>query len=345
MKERWLEILLNILFWGATSWFIISGFSIESQEMEIINGHETIHTVRNETLIIKLILCISISLIIFYSNLWLINKRAFSGNTATTVAWSLFIFITGAGLFFLSEVLNVTGLQIMLPMPLAGGIFCFYYAVSSTYGFGKVWARSEKRRQQLLLDKKQAELTMLRNQLQPHFLFNALNNLLSMVDQKDSPMLARALGELSQLLRYVVDEAQADKVPIHKEISFLKNYAALQLLRYDPGEVVFDLNIEGEFDKQPVEPGIYLPFVENAFKYGTSPEEKSTIAVHFDLTKSNKIGFKIKNRIFSLHPDQARDGKGIDWTKERLRLVYPEKHQLQISRNGFFTVELNLTNS
>jgi LytS/YehU family sensor histidine kinase len=197
-----------------------------------------------------------------------------------------------------------------------------------------------QRHQQLIIDKKQAELTLLRNQLQPHFLFNALNNLLSMVNRSENPKLVSSIDKLSNLLRFVIDDNKKEKIPISKEIEFLKNYIDLQMLRFEEDEVQVQFKVVGENGNQAIEPGLLIPFVENAFKYGTEPERVSNIDVLFDLSKADLIQFEVKNKI--MMPNTSGAGTGINATKKRLEIIYPDQHELRISNGDDFIVRLNI---
>jgi LytS/YehU family sensor histidine kinase len=163
-----------------------------------------------------------------------------------------------------------------------------------------------------------------------------------MVDQKNNPVLADSISRLSDLLRYVVDEVSSEAVPIQKEITFIRNYAALQLLRFEKEEVKFNMQTLGSYTNQPVEPGIFIPFVENAFKYGTEPEKKAAIEIIFDLTQADRIVFSIVNPVFESMRKSKGKGTGIDSVKQRLQLMYPQRHDLKIEETDHFFVELKI---
>ncbi len=341
MKFRGLEIIINIVFFSLSAWFITTGFSIESQEIEISNGVKKIITIRDDSLIVRLWVCIGISMILFYTNLFNLKKLVNSHQKARVIVSSGLILVISFLAFYIFNKIAFGEIITSLPTYLGFAILIFYFTISTAYGLGKVILEGEKNQRKLLVDKKQAELNLIRNQLQPHFLFNAMNNFLSMVDQKKSPLLADSFDRLSQLLRYVIEETTAEKVSIKKEIEFIQNYAALHLLRFEPDEINFKLAIEGEYQNQYIEPGIFIPFVENAFKYGTEPEKLSEIDTTFDLSKKDVIQFKIKNSISSFSQHTESTGIGIKATQERLQLVYPNKHHLKIlNQDGYYIVEL-----
>lgn len=339
---KWKSILLQLIFIEATGWLILNGFSIERQEIEIVNGVETFHTVRNPQLVARLIYFICISVIASYVNVWNLSKLSSNTNRPFIISRSVLIYFLALATLVVS---NRSSLffesPLRLPLSLLVGISLFYFTISIAYGLTRIWLQTEKQRQQLQLEKTTAEINLLRNQLQPHFLFNALNNLLSMVDQKSTPRLAQSFEQLSQLLRYVIDETRADKVRIGQEITFIKNYISLQLLRFETDEVKVDWKVEGEYQDQLVEPGLFISFVENAFKYGTEPEKKTKIELSFDLTDKQSISFHIRNSILK-RPNSEGSGTGIEAVKRRLQLIYPNKHILDIQEEGDYCVTLKL---
>jgi LytS/YehU family sensor histidine kinase len=277
----------------------------------------------------------------FYSNFLNIQKLN-NNNRIKIITGSLLTLAATLIVYQLIEASPVFPEQLALPLTLSTGTIVFYYAISTTYGIGKLWQYSENMRQRLDIEKKQAELSLLRSQLHPHFLFNTLNNLLAMVNQQQNPQLANALDRLSGLLRYVVYETAKGKVSVKKEIAFIRDFSELQRLRFEPDEVCFNLEIKGNYDDQLIEPGIFIPFIENAFKYGTEPEKESTIDMQFDLSEPSKIGFKLTNPVHPGMHKNSGNGSGIPSSKERLKLVYPRNYSLEIIKNDTFTVELEI---
>ncbi|MCB9082037.1 MAG: sensor histidine kinase [Lewinellaceae bacterium] len=187
-------------------------------------------------------------------------------------------------------------------------------------------------------------MDLLRAQLQPHFLFNVLNNLLAQVDQQQNPALAESIDRLSGLLRYIVYETAAPTVSIRREIDFLLDYAALQRTRFTPEELDFQFTVEGEALDQPIATGLLLPFLENAFKHGVYPEETSWIVVKVVINSPQEIQFSIRNsRHPRLSPDFPTAGFGLQATRERLALVYPNRHALDIHESASdYSIHLTL---
>jgi sensor histidine kinase YesM len=338
MKSRIVEIFLHILFWSTTAWLLTNSFSVQFRQLKIIDGIETVNVIRNNTVMWQILKCIAVGAIVFYISFWkiILNKKF----KKESIFWLLLFLGIGILFTYLINISHTVPNQPLLPLPISYGIVIFYFTVSVAYGIAKLFYRAQQLQQQILIDKKQTELTLLRNQLQPHFLFNALNNLLSMVEPNKNPKLADSFERLSFLLRYVIEETQSEKVSIQKEISFLKNYVELQKLRFNENEVIVNFSVKGEYLVQKIEPGLYITFVENAFKYGTEPEQKCEIDIHFDLTNKNSIYFKIQNIVMVSNIKSNKTG--IETTQKRLGLIYPDKHELNIQQNEKFIVNLKI---
>jgi sensor histidine kinase YesM len=338
MKKIWKEAIIHILFWVSTAWLISTSFSIQSHEIELNNGIETVNIVRNSGLAYQLLLCIMVSFFAFYINYWLLIKR----NRPAKMKISGVIYVFAALLILIYFLVEFRFFLETLPIPkqIAFGVAIFYFSLSIAYSLFKKSLQDTAYLQKLIIDKKQAELNLLRNQLQPHFLFNALNNLLSMVKPGENPKLVSSIDKLSHLLRFVIEDNKAEKIPISKEIEFLKNYIDLQKLRFDEGEVCVQFTLKGSYNQQKVEPGLFIPFIENAFKYGTEPEKPTTLEIEFDLSKPDVVQFTSKNKIMMANTNGI--GSGIEATRKRLGLIYPDKHELRISEVDEFIVHLTI---
>ena len=333
-----LEVLLHLLFWVITTWLIVSNYSIESVEYTVENDIEQLQIIRNPDMIRMLIITLVLAAVLVYGNIFAILrfqqlKKPIRG---------IFLSMSILAFAIILRLLIQTAFHRSGPMldnQVNLGILGFYFVASTGYALGRIAWKASLEREALLGEKKQAELSALRNQLQPHFLFNALNNLLAMVNQEQNPALAQAIDQLSRLLRHIVETK--DPIPIREEINFLRNYASMQLLRFAPGEVDFQLTVNGSEEEQLVEPGIFIAFVENAFKYGAEPETQSVIEVNFDLTQRNRVGFQVTNPIHA-GIEHVSMHTGLQDVQRRLELVYPGLHQLEIAATNSFSIHLTL---
>ena len=342
MQKKWLEGSINFIFWLFSAWLIISSFSIEAQEIEIINGVESMLVSRNESLILQLSLLVIIAAAMFYLNLWNLKKLEPNASRLPILFFSAALFFLALMLYLGLRKLSFFFLDLYPPLSLISAILFFYFSLSTAYGLAKVWMKSEQRNQELLYAKKTAELNLLRAQLQPHFLFNVLNNLLAMVDQKNNPRLANSIDKLSSLLRYVVYEAKHEKVLLSKELDFIRDFATLYQDRFEEEEVDFRMHVKGNPQHVYIEPGIFIPFIENAFKYGILPEKHSIISLEVDASEKGWIKFQIENPIHPEVPKAERGGNGLSGIIKRLKLVYPEAHHLKIDQAESYRVALCL---
>jgi LytS/YehU family sensor histidine kinase len=188
-------------------------------------------------------------------------------------------------------------------------------------------------------DKAQAELSFLKAQINPHFLFNTLNNLYSLAVTKN-PQTADSIMKLSNIMRYVTDDATQDFVSLQSEIDCITDFIDLQRLRLNNKSHV-DFTITGNPQHKTIAPLILMTFVENVFKYGISNHESSVITIKLFVTET-QISFFCRNTIFN-SGNGDRTGIGIANTRKRLEHLYPGKHLLNItSQNGLYIVELTL---
>lgn len=341
MFKKWGIIVSHILFWCATSWFFISTFGIEQKEVRIINGEETVQLNYNTPIAWQLVWSILFSAMVVYASAYTILK--FNTGRIKSFGLSLLYFALIFLLYIFFRQVKILPSSPIMPIQLIAGIFTFYYISGIAYSIFLLWQNTEKMRMQMEGEKKEAELNLLRSQLRPHFLFNVLNSMLSMVDRTKNPELIHTIHLLSNLLRYVVNETNKGKVPVHKEIEFIKDYSALQRLRFEEKELNFILDVTGEYVDQEVEPGLFIPFIENAFKYGTEPEKISDIHVGFDFTLRNKIKFTISNTIYEGLIYFEGNGLGIAAAKKRLDMVYPKSYILKYGKlNDTYTVNLEI---
>jgi len=217
---------------------------------------------------------------------------------------------------------------------------------SSCYAFilylASDWFIKQKRTQELEKKNLQSELTMLKNQINPHFLFNTLNNIDSMI-KKNPDCASQSIVELSEIMRYMIYEANVEKVPLKKELDYIDNYLHLQKLQYGNQELV-KYTLTGESEQIEVAPMLFIPFVENAFKHCTNKETRHAIRFSF-LFDADKIRFEAMNiadKAQVISKDKT-GGIGLDTIKRRLEILYHRRHDLQIQEiNDYFCVSLKL---
>ncbi len=222
-------------------------------------------------------------------------------------------------------------------------IFLYYFPKYFIYGqlyfFAENWYKDKQLKQELQKEKSNAELAFLRSQINPHFLFNTINDIYSLTYQK-SEQAPEALLKLSELLRYMLREGNADMMPLRLEIKYLENVFELQRIGAK-GRAYINFEVEGYVGEQQVASLLFIAFVENAFKHGILNDTENPIFVH--LTANNEsVSFSIRNKKNHSQKDPT-GGIGLSNVKRRLGLIYPRKHQLDISDGDeFYTVNLVL---
>ncbi|MCX6242914.1 MAG: histidine kinase [Bacteroidetes bacterium] len=202
------------------------------------------------------------------------------------------------------------------------------------------WYENQKLQADFINQKQVSELALLRSQVNPHFFFNTLNNIYSLVYQKsdDAP---EAVMKLSSIMRYMLYDATTDKVLLEKEIEYLKSFIELEKLRLRNKEFV-SLDINGSAEGLTIAPMLLIPFVENAFKHASRTVPAPGIIVRLDI-RPIEIKFEVKNFIRKNQqaPTDQQGGIGLSNIRRRLELLYPQKYSLDIKPDGdVFCVKL-----
>lgn len=215
----------------------------------------------------------------------------------------------------------------------------FYAVLHIVFGFIFFFIQysihQEKQAQALLIENKQTELAFLRAQVNPHFLFNTLNNIYSLVYQKSDKALF-SLEKLTAILRYSLYQ-NVDKISLEKEIEMIENFIALERIRY-PYPLTIDFEITGDLSTFRIPPLLLLPIVENAFKHG---DMRLPLDIKLETT-TQQFDFSVKNHIRPKQKDSL-GGIGLKNIKNRLELIYEKDYTLKINeRDAVFEVILNI---
>lgn len=257
--------------------------------------------------------------------------------------WAVLLFIfnilifTGIGTWLMSSF--VSAFEWRMFYNVFGGVF-----LSVLFGTSlKISRDSFLRRQK----EKEAELKLLKAQLNPHFLFNTLNNLYGLSVIK-SDRLPNLMLKLSDLLRYSLYETKETLVPLEKEIQYLENYMSLEKIRLeDQTDISFSKT--GDFQTLRIAPMLLIVFVENAFKHLAVTEgKKSQVKVNLAI-EDDKIQFRCSNTFdawgsSALSLEKGKSGIGLQNAKKRLELIYPDKHELIVRQeDSSYDIHLNLT--
>lgn len=187
------------------------------------------------------------------------------------------------------------------------------------------------------LGKSTADLDFLRSQINPHFLFNAMNTLYGTALQEQAERTSEGIQKLSEMMRFMLQENMQDEILLNREMDYLKNYISLQQLRTQASP---DIRIETELEEHisalKIAPMLLIPFVENAFKHGISLREPSHIRIAMHTTHQT-LYFDVSNSIHlkpDNDPEKIHSGIGLENVRQRLQLLYPQQHDLTIRETG-----------
>lgn len=215
--------------------------------------------------------------------------------------------------------------------------YSFIYIINSLEFFGRY--------QKLERELNQAKEQLLRNQLHPHFLFNAFNSLYSL-SLKNDPETSDYILKLSGMMRYLTDDTHLKKVPLYKEIDFIEKYIAIEKIRFGKDARIQLSVADVNKDEKWIEPFLLITLVENAFKHGFYTNIKDAfVKINVDIGNEELL-FSVENGLFNKQHFQEnnREGKGLENLKKRLELLYPKSSGLKIiSTQNTYTTHLKIT--
>lgn len=204
------------------------------------------------------------------------------------------------------------------------------------------WYEELKLKEELLEKNHRMELALVKSQLDPHFLFNTINNI-DVLISKDPEEASEYLNKLSDIMRFMLYETKVEEIPLTKELEYIEKYIQLQKIRTANKNYV-NYDVVGDPKEKRVAPMVFIPFIENAFKH--SSNKKIDNAVDIDIRiDEHAIVFTCQNK-FELHQSSnGHRGLGNDLIQKRLNLLYPEKHSLKVDRqNDKYCVEMTILN-
>lgn len=334
-----IRILQHIAFWSISLYFLLRNFQSSSE----LAPTDYIYTG---------IFSIFLFIAVYINLLWIIPKFFHEAKYGYYLIFSALL------------IGSITYLQILLFDILVEWLFPGYYlisyfdywdtlkyfvifiGISSLLHFSKSWFLYKESEAKLVKTQKgkiEAELDALKNQINPHFLFNSLNSIYSLVLKK-SVSAPEVLIKLSDSMRYIIYESNHERVDLKKEIDFVTNYIELQKLRMSPKDKI-DFWVSGEIQNQKIAPLLMIPCIENGFKYGIKGEtESSFIEIKIEISNAHLL-LCTKNNIGSIDNVERNKpkGTGLKNLKKRLELIYPGKHNLNIEKsNDTFITDLKI---
>jgi two-component system sensor histidine kinase AlgZ len=224
----------------------------------------------------------------------------------------------------------------------------FVVVFIGTLRFAKDWFELEAKKKEVENEKLTAELNFLKEQINPHFLFNTLNNLYYLAYTK-SDNTTEVIAKLSQMMRYMIYESNYKQVELSKEIEYMHNYVSLERLRLN-NQIPIEFKVEGEPDGIKIAPLILITFLENAFKHGANSTNKNAwVNLSIKVDGKNCV-YTVENskdgitKVNGVHSDVGRkSGIGLQNVKRRLELTYPSKYNLDVKDQADrYSVQLKL---
>ena len=205
------------------------------------------------------------------------------------------------------------------------------------------WFNEIKLKQALKEKNHEMELALIKSKLDPHLLFNTINNIDALII-KDAVEASNYLNKLSDIMRFMLYETMADKIQLSQEIEYIEKYIALQKIRTANMNYIH-FTVSGDIGNASIAPMIFIPFIENAFKHSTNKKLANAITVNIMVT-DKKIKMVCENK-FDPRPKQQpiHSGLGNELIRKRLQLIYADKHLLEINKNDeLYSVHLTINN-
>ncbi len=217
----------------------------------------------------------------------------------------------------------------------------FIFSLSTTYQILNDFHRKQQSEKERENERLKSELSFLRSQISPHFLFNILNSIVSLARFKPESVEPATI-QLAELMRYMLYESDETKVTVDQEVNYLKSYIDLQTLRLGKKvQIAFEVGPVNE--NFSIEPMLLIPFVENAFKHGIGMIHQPAIIVQLRI-EGDVLYFMVKNKV-SMQPDDPKDhrsGIGLKNVERRLNLLYPQHKLSLVQSEGWYEVQLTL---
>ncbi|TDS64362.1 sensor histidine kinase [Myroides indicus] len=333
MKKKYV-VLLHLLFWF---YFVINYFlRVDFETGTLIFPDFSVDIHQPEIGLTYTFFFIYI--LVFYLNYWIIMPKFFDIKNIQKVLLALFgLFILFTGLRFLIEeilILKLLGYH-NYAQGVSGNFYIWdnmYYGSLPIIASSVLWfvvntLHLQKKQIELIESKREAEINFLKSQINPHFIFNTLNNIYYLVFEKSNKSL-KAIEQLSGLMRYMTYESLNDTLPIQQEIKYIEDFIQLETMRISGrSNILFNTEIENiEFRIPPL---LLIPFIENGFKHGIVNDEANPFVIK--ISQKNKVLTLETSNLINKYAKDSHTGIGIDNIKKRLQLHFPNNHTLKIT--------------
>ncbi|WP_159445146.1 sensor histidine kinase [Filimonas lacunae] len=289
-----------------------------------------------------------LAVMVFYVNYYLLIPRfVFHRRYFSYIIYALSMVASG---LFLPSLINLIFSIFSYPISqsysfhlIAGPLIIMFgmsFALAFALRFSGEWQRMRQEKAEMQNEMRTAELMSLKKQLNPHFFFNTLNGIYAMII-KNSPLASKAVLHLSNMMRYVLYDSDCNSIELSREVKYIVDYIEMQKMRISDNNHVH-FSVSGELTDTSILPLIFIPFVENAFKYGISADDETSILITIERCPESLI-FTCKNDVVAHKNQTTHSGIGIKNTRKRLEMTYPRKHELHtLQLVNKFLVTLNI---
>jgi len=288
-------------------------------------------------------------MILTYVHLWYLLPQFFSKNKYLAYGILVFVFLLLTTLFrFIVgwEIVRILGWEMtneFTPNYFVGMMFTSFFIILITLPLHLIenYFKKEELEKELKTQQLEAELRFLKAQVNPHFLFNALNNIysLSFTNSSQTPEM---ILKLSDMMSYMLYDCKTEKVKLTAEINYLHNFIALQQLKKE-GELNIEFLTKGDFSKIQITPMLFIPFFENAFKHGNLEDLQNGWLKSEMKVENESLFFSIKNTMLKEKQKNKKGGVGLENVRARLDLIYPNRHNLEIGKKeDVFEVQIKI---
>jgi two-component system LytT family sensor kinase len=332
MKKS-IQLMFHLLFWIFSSLLIILGFQLLSLPAMVLGtGGPDI-----QDQLIVLLITLPIGGCIFYVSYFFLD---FFVKRPIRFIWVSIFYAILISVLIMVELHDDGDIDFLGVL-----IFSFPILYFNTFGFlfktFIEWINDRKIKAELEKDNITSQLELLKAQINPHFLFNTLNNI-DILIQDEPEKASMYLKKLSEILRFMLYESNTDKIPLAEEISYIKKYIELQKIRTSNIDFV-ELEISGNASNQSIAPMVFIHFIENAFKFATNKKIEKAISIFLDIS-DKFVKFTCKNHINeSNESGSANSGLGFQLIKKRLDLIYKKAYTINIvQEESWFIVNLEI---
>lgn len=273
-----------------------------------------------------------VSASVVYANLYILfPKFLFKRNYLVYLL--LLVLTIGLGAFILWFIIPSANANFKLPLFQHFINIFFIVVITSSFKFFREYSR----KQELLIkaenEQLKTELALLKSQVNPHFLFNTLNNLYGLITQNQNQQASDVTLKLADLMRYLLESSKTDLVNLNKEIQFIDDYLSLEKIRLSQ-KTDINFKVSGMNKELFVAPLLFIPLVENAFKHGLNTISADSFAYFSLSAQGNELFFEAINSVEESTKNSEKSGTGLENLKKRLQLMYSQKHQLDIEQTA-----------